>query len=55
MIHLYEIFEDKYGEYILYNGGKKRRLETYLKWLDADKVPYSFMIISGAPYIKVGE
>ena len=54
MVHLYKIFEDKHGEYILYNGDKKRRLETYCKWLDADNVPYRFILLSGTPYIQVG-
>lgn len=54
MVHLYKILEDKYGSYIALYGGKKRRLKTYTKWLDAESVPYKFIDLNGTPYIQVG-
>lgn len=54
MVHLYKILEDKYGSYIALYGGKKRRLKTYTKWLDAENVPYKFIDLNGTPYIQVG-
>lgn len=55
MVHIYNILEDKYGPYIALtrDGSKKRRLKTYIKWLEADGVHYEIVKNEKDYYIYV--